>query len=181
MESNVPKAQSLKEFHERRKACWDFDVLADGEQKIVILPAFDLRDTADKTYGQHGVEIVFVKRKGNKAVNTSFYTGLSVDHQVTVDVDHIDNKFMGGGQFATGRNISFMCTGLYTHTRYKKDTDYPEYAHHSECNFVPGGKCYGEAGSALYGEVLLDTLINFGEKGVWDEIDKELNRGKYDD
>lgn len=170
------KSQSLKEYKERAKACWDFDLLKDGEKKIIVTPAFDLLDTADKNYGQHGVDMTFVKRKGNKAISVQFYTGWSVSGDTTIDVKESTQKFMGGGYYATGRNISFMCTGLYTHTRYKKDTDYPQYATHNVCNFVPGGKCYGEAGSATYGETLLDILVNYGEKGIWDEIDKELNQ-----
>lgn len=174
----MSKSQSMKEHHERAKACWSFDVLADGQQEKIITPAFDLRDTDDSTYGQHGVELTFVKRKGNKAVSVQFYTGWSVNGETTVDVKETSSKFMGDGAYATGRNISFICTGFYTHIRYKKDTDYPQYAHRGTCNFVPGGKCYGEAGSAMYGETLLNILVNYGEKGIWDAIDAELNREK---
>lgn len=152
----VPSA-SLKEHLERQKKCFDFDGLKDGERKIILMPAFDLRNTEDKQYGQHGVAMTFAERRGDRVVSTEFFTGWSVDRHPTI---------------MDGRDIGFMGVGLYNH--YMKEADAPEGSyHHSDCPFTGGG-CWGELGSSLYGDVILDRLVNEGSYGVWDEIDKEF-------
>lgn len=154
----VPSA-SLKEHQERHKKCFDFDGLKDGERKVICTPAFDLRNTADSQYGQHSVAITFAERRGDRVVSTEFFTGWNVSGTPTI---------------MDGRDIGFMGVGLYNH--YMKEADAEEYAyHHEDCPFTGGG-CWGELGSSLYGEVLLDRLVNEGSAGIWDEIDKEFKQ-----
>jgi hypothetical protein len=156
---------NMAEHIARSKKNWDdFGSLKDGEKKMLILPAFDFfhvdPNHPDRKYGQHGASLVFAKRKGRKAVSVEFYTGWSVDNKPLLD--------------NSGENISFMCTGTYTHYRYKKDAS--EYAYkHDDCPYT-GSHCYGEAGSALYGDVILKRLVFEGSVGVWDEIEQELDR-----
>ena len=163
--NDAQPAATMAEYKERAKRVWDeFGTLKNGESRMAVIPAFDFFHVPpthpDKKYGQHSATLVFAKRKGRKAVSVEFFTSWSVGNRMPMDFD--------------GKNGNFMCTGLYTHHRFKKDADKYAYAN-DDCPYT-GGKCYGEAGSALYGDVILDRLINEGSYGVWDEIDKELAR-----
>lgn len=152
-------AKTMDEYH-KRKVKNIPDALKDGEQQLVVLPAFDFRGTDDSQYGQHGATLSFSKRRGHNGVTVEFYTGWSVDNVPTT---------------FNGKNMGLMCTGLYRHYGLKKDAG--EYAyHHDGCPYTGRKRgCYGEAMSALYGDVLLDKLINYGSVAIWEEIEQELD------
>jgi len=155
-------AKSMDEHRERRIKNFDFKSLKDGERKTIVLPAFDFfhdQSNPDSKYGQHSAELIFAMRKGNKIVDAAFHTGWTVNGERTI---------------MDGRDIGLMCVGLYTHWVFKKDAG--EYASRMENCPWTGKHCYGELGSSLYGDVILGRLINEGSAGVWDEIEKELDR-----
>lgn len=158
----IQPSKNLKEHQARAKKCYDFEPLKDGQQLMFIVPAFDFRDTEDSNYGQHSAELVFAKRQGRKAVTVTFYTGWTIS----------------GESRPWGQNNDMMCTGLYTHYRFKKDAS--EWAsHQTDCPYIQGTKgCYGQLGSSLYGDVILKRLITEGSPGVWDEIQQELDRSE---
>lgn len=158
MDTGIEPSKSMKELAARRIKCWNFEKLNDGEQKMVVLPAFDMRhiDGEDRKYGQHCNELIFAERRGNKIVSATFFTGWTVD---------------GSRMMMNGHDELFMCTGLYTHWLNKQDA--PEAYDNHNCPFT-GGDCWGDMGSSLYGETILDRLVHEGSAGVWDEIDKEL-------
>lgn len=158
METGTEPIHSMKELRSRKIACFDFDHLEDGERKMIILPAWDMRGGApeDSKYGQHCAELVFGQRLGNKTVSVEFYTGWTVD---------------GSRMMMNGHDALFMCTGLYTHYHQKT----PDTYENKDCPWT-GGDCWGEMGSSLYGETILDRLIHEGSAGVWDEIRMELER-----
>ena len=152
-------AKSLAEVQERRKAI--NRELKDGERRIVIQPGFDLRGTADSIYGQSTPTIIFMERRGNVAIDCLFQTGWNVLGERSLSMD--------------GRDISVIGYGFYHHRRFKKDTKYPEYAHQEiDCPLLGHKKCWGEAGSALYGDVLKWKFLNFGEAAMWEELDNEF-------
>lgn len=157
-------AKTLAELHVRRKKCIDFPPLEDGQEKVYALPAFDFRNNTDgdEKYGQHSVDLVFARRKGDVIVDVSFFTGWSVDGARVISDE--------------GKDLGFMCLGTGTH--YVKESAIPksevEYVReHDDCAFT-GGKCWASVGSALYGDVILTRLVTEGSYGVWDEIEKEL-------
>lgn len=154
-------AKSISDVKERRlKISRD---LADGEKKIVIDPGFDLRLTEDRNYGQQAPTMIFMERRGNVAIDVGFYCGWNVLGERSLAMD--------------GRDISLICLGFYYHRRFKKDVDYPEYAHQEkDCPLLGHKKCWGEAGSALYGDKLKALLLNFGSEAIWEEINQEFER-----
>jgi hypothetical protein len=160
-EHYVAPSKNRKEHKERTEKCYDFPPLKDGQRVMWATPAFDFRGGEDDNYGQHGVELHFAKRKGRKVVSFTVFTGWSVSGQRTI---------------MDGEDISFMSPGLYTHYKFKKDTPkyIREYGKHEECPFLKNG-CWGELGSGLYSDVVMNRLVNEGSFGVWDEIEKELD------
>jgi hypothetical protein len=153
-DTGIKPSANRKEHQERTKKCFDWGPLKIGQRVTFVTPAFDFRGGEDDKYGQHTAELVFAKRGKRKAVHTTFFTGWGV----------------------TGvYKDSFMCVGLGVHYRYKKDCPNPEIASsHTDCPYT-GGKCWFEIGSGIYGETILDRLVNEGSYGVWDEIEQELN------
>lgn len=159
LEAEKYAAKTIKEVQERRSKI--NHELKDGERRIVFQPGFDLRNTADNTYGQGSPKMIFMERRGNVAIDCSFGMGWNVMGQPSLSMD--------------GRDISVMGYGFYYHRRFKKDIRYPEYAHQEkDCALLGHKKCWGEAGSALYGDVLKWKLMHYGEAAIWEELDKEF-------
>jgi hypothetical protein len=141
-------------------------LLTDGERRVFVQPGFDFRNVEDQksqTYGQHSATLIFAERRGDNVISCEFFTGWDVHPTPRKDYD------------------GFMGTGFYFHSHLKKNARSPEYAHKSEdCGFT-GKRCYGEAGSALYGDKLARVLVNRGSVGIWEEFDqawKETFNGK---
>lgn len=152
-------AKTLEEVNQRRSKI--SHELKDGERRMVFTPGFDLRNTDDRNYGQGSPCLIFMERRGNVAIDCSFGMGWNVKGQPSLSMD--------------GRDISVMGYGFYYHRKFKKDTKYPEYAHQQgDCPLLDHKKCWGEAGSALYGDVLKWKLMNFGEAAIWDELNEEF-------
>lgn len=162
---DLHSSKSMEEYQERHKKSWGIEKLKDGEKYTTVLPAFDFRNSPDDSkYGQHSAAIFFVERRGSLSISTEIYTGWNVSGKPTL---------------MDGRDIGLMCTGMYYHYRYKKDAS--EWAAGKrECSFTSNGFCYSEAGSALYGDVLLYRLINEGSFGIWDEFDKKFKEREND-
>lgn len=160
-DTGIKPSKNRAEHKKRVEKCYDFAKLKVGERQVFVTPAFDFRGGEDDNYGQHSAELTFVKAGKRKVVHVTFFTGWSVSGERTI---------------MDGQDIGFMCPGLGTHHRYKKDA--PEYAsYHDDCSYT-GGKCYFELGSGLYGDTILDRLVNEGSYGVWDEIEQELAQTK---
>jgi hypothetical protein len=155
-----PPSANREEHAARSKACIESVNIKDGEQAMFVLPAFDFRNTNDAQFGQHTSELVFVKRKGDKAVTVAFYTGWTVEEAL----DHNNNNY----------HPRLWCPGIYTHYTKRKDADDPETAYkNTDCPYVDD-VCYGELGSSLYGETVAQRLVLEGSAAVWEEIDKAL-------
>lgn len=156
--------KSLKDYQAFRKERYSEVLnLKDGERKMVILPGYDFRQTPDSNYGQASPTLIMAERRGNIAIDCSFYLGHNVLGERSLSMD--------------GRDISLMGVGFYYHRRFKKDTPYPEYAHiENDCPLLGHKKCYGSAGSALYGDNLKWIFLNRGSEAIWDEIDNEFKR-----
>lgn len=153
---------SLKKKHEAAMA--NTPDFADGDRHIWIAPAYEiLKDPDDgKDYGRHGMTIHFALRQGDRAVSTEFYTcyqtnGLFTRRMVDIDPD-------------------MLCTGLYYHY-HTKEAGVSEYAREGTCHLFSGGKCWGEAGSALHGDDISKMLINEGSEVVFRELERAIKEG----
>jgi len=151
-------AKTLEEYRNRSDAIARQAGLKDGERKIQFRPGFDLRKTDDSKYGQGSPTLIFMERRGSVAIDCGFYLGFNVLGQPSLSM--------------AGRDISLTGLGFYFHRLYKKDVKYPEYANHSKCPLLGDKLCWGEAGSALYGDKLKWILLNEGETGIWNEINE---------
>lgn len=153
----IKPAKTMKEHHKRRAKCFNFKPLKDGETVVFASPAFDFRGGEDSQYGQHSVELNFAKRKGDKIVSFTIYTGWGLN----------------SGHTGPGYGGELMSPGLYSHYIYKKDAG-GYCSKQDDCPFT-GKACYGELGSSLYADTVLARLLTEGTVGLWDEIDKELD------
>ena len=155
------RAKSYEEYRKRNDAVFADAKLKDGERRIIIRPGFDLQNTEDRRFGQGNPTLIFAERRGDVTIDCSFGTGWNVVGEPSLSMD--------------GRDISMMGYGFYYHRHLKKDVKYLEYAHEeAKCPLLDDRKCYGEAGSALYGDVLKWKLLNYGETAIWEEIDREF-------
>lgn len=128
--------------------------LKDGEERIFIVPAFDYRKSeTHHQYGQHYAEMSFAKRRGDFIASVDFYTGWEANPT---------DYFRKGG--------TFMCTGIYYH--YPKKT---EYSNHQKDCLLRGGECFGEIGSALYGEEIAEKIVLEGSASIFKELDLALD------
>jgi hypothetical protein len=153
--------KSIEEYGERRKACMG-GVLKDGEQRIWMSPAFKLTDpNPSKNYGISGVDIHFAERRGDIVVDTRFLTDMYLEWEKPMP------RYRDKPMYP-------MCTGLYTHHKEKPADEDDYYYENEECNLTEAGKCWGEMGSALYGEYIGRRLVAEGSAAVWDEIDKQF-------
>lgn len=135
--------------------------LKNGERYIHIEAGWDKRDpNPSKNYGVSGGRMTFFERRGSKIIQCNFL----LDNYPTEELrlTNRDRKY----------DTYPICDGLGTHYKFKKDAS--EWAYKNEECLVTGGKCYFEAGSALYGEIVRERFLKEGSDGVWDEIDKEF-------
>lgn len=156
--SKYPSTTNREEFHKRLNRA-AVERLTDGTKSMFVAPAYDYMGSEENSgYGRHSCELVFAEKRDGIVIEARFFTGWNIK---------------GDTLMMDGRNIELMCTGFYYHYPTKEQAG--EYAHHtSEC-VLSGGNCWGEAGSALYGDELLDMLINEGSPAIWEAIDKEFN------
>lgn len=161
--SPTKRSRNRKEHQARVKLAFPAHPLKPGEQAMWVAPAFDFVGTGDEDekYGRHWAELHFAKANARKVVSVCFFTGWDVEAVESFVTHQLSEHAM------------LLCTGLFTHYRYKKDE--PDgYATKMDCDLVPSGHCYGEAGSALYGDELARKLVLVGSSAIWDEINKEL-------
>lgn len=141
----TPEIYDMEQFKKFYKAA-SGDNLEPGERRMIIFPGFDFRGTKDAKYGQSTPTLMFAERRGNKAIDIQFYMGWCLD----------------------GSTHEPLCNGLYFHDDHKTS----EYSHDSKDCVLTGGDCFGEVGSALYGDKILARLLAEGSPAMWDEIDK---------
>jgi len=120
------------------------------ERRVEINPAYDKRhpDPA-KNYGIHGVDICFVLKGSEGAVQFVLYTGW----QLPSIVDRFRDP---------------MPVDLGYHSpvpHYEGQMVIAE-----SCELVDGKPCYYD-GSTLNADPVFDALTREGEKGVWDRLE----------
>lgn len=159
----------MEAHHKQELLCFPDHPLADGERAVWITPAFEARDpNPSKNFGIGSCQVTFAKRKGNRVVDCSFLTDW-----YPYDVQH---RNMGGHSGVYRQDVigeQPLCQGLYRH-ELVKPADANEWMRHGTDCLLTGGECWGEIGSALYGEEIRNRLLAEGSVAIWDEIDKAL-------
>lgn len=154
----LTESQKLMRAHQKQSAK-NIHALADGEKFIFFTPAFEARDpNPSKDYGIGGVHLTFAERRGDLTIDCSFFTDWHLPEVQERLSTKLDRYF----------NPKPMCNGIYWH-RPKRTNEYQ--ADTKDC-ILSGGQCFGEVGSALYGDVITKRLLLEGSEGVWNEIDK---------
>lgn len=144
---------SLELLHERKTACFG-KPLSDGEKRVICLPAYSIRKDpkTGRDYGNHCVDLFFADRRGNVVIDCTFFTGMG---------------FIGDFRY------NLICTGFGYHMP-ERESEY-DSDNGNDC-FLREGPCFYHMGSAMYGDVILERLINEGSAGVWDEIDSAFKK-----
>lgn len=157
---------SLKKLRKAEDAC--FPQFEDGKPVIWLNPAYSIRKDPDNggDYGNHGVEICFGLRIGNRAVTTTFFTPFMPTEDGIRTSAELLSEFP-----------RLTCTGLYYHYNKKPRNSEERLMRVGECDiFANDGKCWGEAGSALYGDEISKMLINGGSAAVFKELKRALRK-----
>lgn len=145
--------------HYRKISALNIPALKDGERAMWVLPAVEARDVdPSKDFGIHGCELRFAMCKGKRAVSVSFFTDWLLPETKIGNISRNDKIFP-------------MCAGFYYHSDIRTN-EYQSYT--KDCS-LSGGQCYGECGSALYGDKILERMLREGSNGVWDELEKAFS------
>lgn len=158
----------MKRYHKQAKLCVP-KAIVEGQEYIWMAPAYGAcDDDPSKNYGISGVKVTFTKRKGNRVVDVSFLTDW---HLISVQ-----ERNMGGPSGVYRQDVigeQPLCTGTYRHEAVKPSDWYDGMYYSKNCVFT-GGECWGEAGSAIYGDTIRNRLLEEGSVAVWAEVDRAL-------
>ena len=139
------------------------------ERIIDFSPAYDKRNpNPKKNYGIGSVQIRFVLRKDNKAVQFLFGTDWYLPETVK-EYKQIGNKHETVPCNLRGRSscgVEGWDVGYHSPTSTYKDQ--PLF---KKCDYIKGG-CY-YSGSGLYAHENSEILIREGSEGVWKFLEKE--------
>lgn len=151
---------SLKKKHEA--ALLNIPTFKEDGRAIWINPAYSILKDPDsgENYGNHGMEIDFALRVGDRAVTTSFYTTYMTNEPMSKRHMDISGDLMG--------------TGLYYHF-HTKEVGVDDYARvGDDCHMFDNGKCWGQAGSSLHGDDIAVMLVNEGSDAVFKEMERAI-------
>lgn len=132
----------------------------DKERIIRFYPAYDRRhEDPDKSYGVHGVDIKFVLKGEEGAIQFVLFTGWQLPHVAREQGKPLD------------------CFPLPSDLGYHSPI--PRYEGHKPvtepCEWLQGGPCYYD-GSSLAAEAVFEILLREGDEGVWAELEKTYQR-----
>ena len=134
-------------------------------KEVVFYPAFDKRDPdPSKNYGIHGVELRFILKKGNKAVQFVVYTNWQLPH---VSKDQLI-------RLHSPNDIELFWMPMPADLGYH--SPHPMYdgqPAHKDCGFI-GQDCYYD-GSTLNAEGVYEILLKDGSEGVWKRLEEYWN------
>ena len=121
------------------------------ERHIVFGAAYDKRDSDPaKNYGIHGVDMCFVLKGSEGAVQFVLYTGWQLPS--------LGNRF-----------TEPMPTDLGYHSLVPHHEDQGVIS--ESCEWVDGKPCYYD-GSTLNARPVFDILVSEGEDGLWRELEE---------
>ena len=131
------------------------------ERIITFSPALDKRNTdPKKNYGIHGVDLRFVLKGDEGAIQFVLYTGWHLPH-----VAH-ELKQRGSEMLAP------MPADLGYHSPHPM---YEGQTSMGPCEYLNGHDCYYD-GSSLNAEGVFELLLEEGSDRVWKELEEEYER-----
>jgi hypothetical protein len=135
-------------------------------RSVFFRPAFDKRHPdPHQNYGVHGVEIVFVLRRGQRAVDWTVFTNWQLPH---VTKDTLQKYADDPERIELFTQPSGAQVGFHSPV--------PMWDSHepSEGCTITGGKCYSDVGFCM-GSELMPLLIEKGEDAIWARLEELLN------
>lgn len=165
----MPKTESEKimEAHNKQVQLCFGKPLEDGEERVIVAPGFvAIDDNPSKNFGIAGCRLIFAKRKGDVIFDITFLTDLMPTQETQRTSGELRTRL---------HMMQPLCQGLYMHSLKPIEDAYEN----DGCNLT-GGKCWGQLGSALYGDVIQQRLLNEGSVAMWDELDKAIEQVKND-
>lgn len=129
------------------------------EKRVIFKPAFDKRSPDPrKDYGVHGVEIVFILKGEQGAVQFLVYTHWMLSHvQKELDAKETDHLFC---------HPSPADLGYHSYVpRYEGQASITD-----NCETLDGKPCYYD-GSGLGAIPIYQVLLKEGDDGVWRELE----------
>jgi hypothetical protein len=153
--------ESEKAIKQHRKVSFsNVPELKDGGRAVWIAPAFEAIDPdPKKNYGIGGCRLVFAMRENSTTIECSFLTEWFLPETQRRLSNRPDRYFQPRP----------TCEGLFFHLP-KRTSDWQR--ENKDCKLSGGETCYGEAGSALYGEKITERLLFEGSNAVWEEIEQ---------
>ena len=133
------------------------------EKIIRFDPAFDKRHSdPSKNYGIHGVNITFILKNENKAVQFVLFTNWQLPH--------VTKEFVAKPMSAIELECLFtpMAADLGYHSPISHYVGQEPMS--EECEYTDG-VCYYD-GSGLAAESVYNTLLEEGDEGVWHELEE---------
>lgn len=139
------------------------------EKIIEFSPAFDKRNpNPGKNYGIGAVQIVFVLKKGNKAVQFRFGTDWYLPETVKEYREKGVNGMSPPVVLREGKNCGVQGWDVGYHSPKPMFKDQTSMG---KCEYIKAN-CYYD-GSSLRAEEYQEILIRKGSKGVWEFLEKE--------
>jgi len=134
------------------------------EKIIRFDPAFDKRHSdPSKNYGIHGVNITFILKNENKAVQFVLFTNWQLPH--------VTKEFVAKPMKSA---IELECLFMPMAADLGYHSPIPHYATQEptseKCEYTDG-VCYYD-GSGLAAESVYNTLLEEGDEGVWHELEE---------
>lgn len=136
------------------------------EKIVSFSPAFDKRhaDPA-KNYGIHGVDIRFVLKGKSGAVQFLIYTNW---HLPKVQNEMNAHALRSCDKYAI-ESLLPMPADFGYHSKCQQYEGQESIT--DSCEYCDGQPCYYD-GSSLYAETVYKRLVQEGDSGVWDELQK---------
>lgn len=127
------------------------------EKSIEFEPAFDKRGQ-NPDYGIHGVQLRFLLKGEQGAVQFVLYTNWHLPHVQK----ELDGK----------RDLNHvLCHPMPADLGYHSKTPrYEDQQKRTDCPFLDGADCYYD-GSSLNAQRIYHTLLTSGSDGVWKELE----------
>ena len=132
---------------------------------IAFEPAYDKRK---EKCGIHGVDIRFVLKGKDGAVQFLLFTNWQLPHVTEEEVNRLEHH--------NASSIKLFFTPMPADLGYHSPK--PMYEDHRQavdkCEYLDGKPCYYD-GSSLNAEPIYRKLLKYGAKGVWEALEKYYN------
>ena len=139
--------------------------MSEFTREVIFYPAFDKRNPdPHKNYGIHGVDLRFILKKDNMAVQFIVYTNWHLPHVSKENINRLNSP----------QDIELFWMPIPADLGYH--SPYPMYdgqSIHKGCEYI-GQDCYYD-GSSLMADDVFKILLKEGSDGVWRRLEEYWN------